>query len=230
MIPTKTKITLLPLLILASLCVAQTPGAPLAAKATAAPAVTFSFDFPQSQPSNYSIVVQSSGEAEYRTAAGEETSPAPDITNFTMSPATRSQIFDLAQRARFFDGNFNYKGKVANTGTKTLAFDDESRHFHTTYNYSTNPAIQQLTEIFEGISDTMQFGRNLEDAYQHQRLALDEQLKSMEEQAKDGRLQELQAIAPILKEISDDPSVMNIARARAQRLLLNAGEQGRSPK
>src|SRR5581483_846932 len=122
---TANRLMLLVLVIMASPCIAQTPSVPSSAKTTAVPAITFSFDFAQSQPSNYSIIVQSSGEAKYQSAAPEDTGTAPDITTFTMSATTRSQIFDLAQRARFFEGNFNYKGKVADTGTKTLAFDDE---------------------------------------------------------------------------------------------------------
>jgi hypothetical protein len=71
----------------------------------------------------------------------------------------------------------------------------------------------------------MGYDHSLRDVYQHQKLGLEEVLKNMEDEAKDGRLKEVQALSPILKQIADDRSVMNIARARAQRLLQSSGEQ-----
>ena len=87
-----------------------------------------------------------------------------------MSDVTRTRIFSLAKQAHYFKGNFAYtKGRVADTGTKTLtysegpadSFDQPTAGVHntTTYNYSEDPAIQQLTSIFEGISETMELGR-----------------------------------------------------------------------
>jgi len=198
----------------------QTPQASSQGK-LAVPTVAFSFEFPGGQPSNYAISVRATGEAEYHSKPDDSTGATQDI-NFKMSDATRSQIFDLAQRAHYFNGSFEYKGKVAQTGAKTLSYDDDARHFTTSYNYSTNPAIQQLTESFEDIAETMGYDRSLRDSYQHQKLGLEDVLKNMEDEAKDGRLKEVQALSPILKQIADDHSVMNIARARAQRLLQGA--------
>jgi hypothetical protein len=44
----------------------------------------------------------------------------------------------------------------------------------------------------------------------------------MEEMAQDNELSELSAIAPILQAIANDSSILNIARARARRLLEKA--------
>ena len=70
----------------------------------------------------------------------------------------------------------------------------------------------------------MEFARRLREFHRYQRLALEEELKRMEEMSKDKDprtrdLEEMQAIAPILREIFDDKTVLNISRARAQRLL-----------
>jgi len=45
----------------------------------------------------------------------------------------------------------------------------------------------------------------------------------MEEMSKENSLQEISAIAPILQQIETDQSVINVVRARAQRLLERAG-------
>jgi hypothetical protein len=45
----------------------------------------------------------------------------------------------------------------------------------------------------------------------------------MEEMAKEKSLEEVQAIAPLLQQIATDQTVLNVSRARAQRLLLASG-------
>jgi hypothetical protein len=45
--------------------------------------------------------------------------------------------------------------------------------------------------------------------------------------ARTGTLDELESVAPILKRIADDSTVMNVSRARAERLLVKG--TGASP-
>jgi hypothetical protein len=199
---------------------------------TTSPAtVTFTLDFPQSSPAHYSITADSSGKGTYTSEATKaDLSPdqpanaEPFRYNFTLSPATREKIFELAARAKYFSGNVDYtKHNIANTGAKSLAYKDAKRNTEAKYNYTTNAAIQELTTLFQSISSTLEFGQRLDYAYRYQKLALDDQLKSVEESAKQNGLAELQAIAPLLKQIAADHSVMNVTRARAERLLARAG-------
>ena len=64
----------------------------------------------------------------------------------------------------------------------------------------------------------MEFGRRLTYFHRYQKLALDDELKRMEEQAKRGQLAELQAVSPVLQDIYDDSSVINVVRARARHI------------
>lgn len=197
---------------------------------TSAPAdaaVIFTLDFPQSTPSHYSIQVDSLGKANY-TSEETQASPGPDQNSdaspyhyeFSVSPETRERIFDLAARAKYFSGNVDSgKRNLANTGTKTLAYKDLHRTTEAKFNYSTNPAVQQLTTLFQNLGSTLEFGERLDYAYRYQKLALDEQLKSMTDAARQNNLLEIQAVAPILKKIIADHTVMNVTRARAERLL-----------
>jgi hypothetical protein len=204
--------------------------------------VSFTLDFPQSTPAHYSITVDASGKASYtsgvaqtashRDSDSETTSDAdePYHYSFTVSPATRESIFDLAARANYFSGDINYaKRNIANTGAKILTYKDAQRSTEAKYNYTANPTVQQLTALFQGLSTTLEYGRRLEEAYHYQKLALDEQLKGMEEQANQNILVEVEAVAPILTKIAADPSVMNVTRARAQRLLAKAGNTPNKP-
>jgi hypothetical protein len=79
--------------------------------------------------------------------------------------------------------------------------------------------VEQLTSFFQNLSATLEYGRRLTYYHRYQKLALDEELKRMEAQAKDGSLIELQAVQPVLEEIVADSSVLNVVRARAQRLV-----------
>ena len=79
--------------------------------------------------------------------------------------------------------------------------------------------MQQLTEIFQSVAGTLEYGRRLAYYHRYQKLALDEELKRMEAQAKGRDLAEIRAIQPVLEEILADPTVINVVRARAQRLI-----------
>jgi hypothetical protein len=191
---------------------------------TADPAtVTFSFDFPGSDPDHYSIVVRADGHVAYASSA-KISSDSDDRENyqteFTISEATRTEILDLTARAHYFSGKVDSGNKkLAFTGTKKLTYTDGQKDSSTEFNYSSQPAVEQLVTLFQSIGATLEFGRRLVYDHRYQKLALDEELKHMETQATGGQLAELQAARPILQAIYDDASVMNVVRARAQRIM-----------
>ena len=209
----------------------------------AGPTVSFTLDFPAANPSHYVITISRDGHGSYvsngqmnkepapsdpssesASSAGGSTpvkpAPANEPLEFTISERVRDQIFDLARRAHYFSGKVDSGRKnIANTGTKTLSYKDGQHDGQTTYNYSMVVPVEQLTSIFQGLSATLEFGRRLTFFHKYQKLALDDDLKRMEELQKDNTLGDIQAIAPVLKEIADDQSVMNVARARALRLI-----------
>jgi len=68
-----------------------------------------------------------------------------------------------------------------------------------------NPAVRDLTAVFQNISTTLEFGRRLDYYYHYQKLALEEELKRMEQMVNEKSLEELQAVAPILQRIVGRP-------------------------
>jgi hypothetical protein len=194
--------------------------------------VTFTFDFPGSIPERYSLQITESGDARYESGGmmdPRSEADEPFAFEFKMSPANRARVFELAAKAGYFEGNLNYtKGRMANTGAKTLSYRDGARNHSATYNYSTNVAVQQLTQLCQNISATLEFERRLEYLYRYQKLALDEELKRMEQMSKENSLAELQAIAPMLRRIAADQSVINVVRLRAQRLVGRAENEAGS--
>jgi hypothetical protein len=220
--------------LLALAAAAQTAPVPQSPATPPVSTITFDLVFPGAQPAHYRIVVDSSGQSSYRSdddaGPAPRTSPAtPGTLPFTMSEATRSRIFALARQLNYFQGNYDYtRHRVANTGVKTLTYregpDDSPasangpRH-STTYNYSDNPAIQQITAIFQGIGVTAELAGRLEHLRRFDRLGLDAELRHAEEMARSGQLLELQLAVPALRAVADDPATLRLTRERARRLL-----------
>ncbi len=185
--------------------------------------ITFSLDFPNSSPEHYSISVQSDGRAHYESTG--KISPDSDdrdnyATDFTFSDSTRAQIFNLAAQAHYFSGKVDSGNKkLAFTGAKKLTYSDGERNTSAGFNYSSNQTVQQLTTLFQKVAATLEYGRRLTYFHQYQKLALDEELKRMEGEAKSGQLTELEAVKPVLEAIYGDSSVINVVRARARRIM-----------
>jgi hypothetical protein len=229
--------------------VAQTPDVEPNRTGAPVPVVTFDLSFPGADPAHYAITVESTCRAAYRSDNPEKAAtdkPASDqpasaaaatqpyTTEFTMSPSICRQVFDLAKQARYFQGNFEYKGRIANTGIKTLTYSEgpqnaslnnstNGRHFQTSYNYSQNPAILQLTTIFQSIATTAEFGNRLAQEHRYDRMSLEGELKRMEELQKSQQLLEIQSVGAVLRGIANDSAVFNVTRQRAIRLLKSAG-------
>ena len=192
-------------------------------------AVTFSLDFPGSDPERYAISVESDGHARYECSArisADSEERENYQTEFNFSDATRARVFNLAAQAHYFGGKIDSGNKkLAFTGAKKLIYKDAQRTFTADYNYSQLPPVQQLTALFQGAAATLEFGRRLAHYHRYQKLALDEELKRMETQARANELAEIQAVQPVLQGIYDDASVINVVRARAQRIM----EMGKAP-
>jgi hypothetical protein len=210
--------------------------------------VVFKFSWSAIHPSDYTITIHRDGRAEYvsedkgLTPPQERNSPVEsnaeqavqsddaasrDVLRkqFTASDSLKEKAFGLAEKLNFFDGQFDFtKHPVAQTGRKTLSYNDGNRHTSTTYNYSEDPLIDELTALFQGISTTIEGGQKLEFDRRFQKLQLDEDLKNLEELCNDGHLQEVQVIAPLLQRIAADRTVLHIAQQRAERILRKSGQ------
>ncbi|MFL6387506.1 MAG: hypothetical protein ACJ71U_08470 [Terriglobales bacterium] len=191
------------------------------------PTITFDRVWEAYKPQNVTITVQSTGSARYVSRnpfSSPEPGADPDYTlDFTLSSRSQQKLFRDAREANYFNGDFSFKKHVvASTGKKTLTYSDPVRHFSTTYDYSDNKAIEEITNLFSGISNTIEHGRKLAYLHRFDKLGLEDELKAMEDAAESHNLAEVQIIAPTLKSIQDDTKVLNIARQRAKRLLAKA--------
>jgi len=201
-------------------------GTPVLHAQQAASNIAFEQTFPGSDPAHYVFSVASDCHATYESN-GKLTPESEDDDSFhlefTASQATCAKVFDLAKQAHYFEKEIDSKKKnLASTGVKVLSYKDAQKSAKATYNYSTIPSVQELTEIFQGLGATLEFGRRLEYDHHYQKLALDDEMRRMQESETSRGLQDVSAIEAILQQIIDDPSVIQVVRVRAQRLLAAA--------
>ena len=184
--------------------------------------ITFTFDFPHSNPEHYSMAVDKTGHARYE-CSGKVVEDAEDqiyAAEFEVSAGNRERIFEWAKQAHYFAGRIDSGNRrVAFTGTKILSYQDGQRSNTARYNYSSVEPVRELTALFQNMAGMLEYGRRLAYYHRYQKLALDEELKRMEAQAKSGELSEIQGVAPVLQKIVDDSSVINVVRARAKELV-----------
>lgn len=209
--------------------------------------VTFKFLWNEAHPSAFIVLVHRDGQVTYDSQDYGLTSPQqknfpvesnsaqfsqvqeaksqePLHKQFQASDALVKKVFLLTDRAHHFDGDFEFhKHPIAQSGIKTLIYDSGTEHHYTSYNWSEDQAIQELTSIFEGISNTIEGARKLEFDRRFEKLELDEDLGNLEKLSNDGKLEEVQVIAPLLRELSSDRTVLHIAQLRAERILRKAG-------
>lgn len=194
------------------------------------PTITFARVWEAYKPQDINITVQSTGSAKYLSRnpfTPPDPGSDPDYTlDFTISTRNQEKLFRDAREANYFNGDFSFKKHpVASTGKKTLTYGDPDRYFETTYDYSENKAIEEVTNIFAGISNTIEHGRKLTFLHRFDKLGLEEELKGMEAAMESHNLAELQIIRPTLESIAADSAVLNIARQRAKRLLAKANSE-----
>lgn len=190
--------------------------------------VSFELNWPAADPASFQITVDASGNAHYRsTPHTEGSSQAEDqySIDFVMSPANRERIFQLAEALDHFSGSFDYQGKtrIAQTGVKTLTYESGGKRSKTTYNWSENLDITELTSLFQSISSTFEQARKIDFSYRFDKIGLDKQITSLEMMEKDHRVAELQVVVPVLQKVANDRATMNITRQKAMRLLRLAG-------
>ena len=208
---------------------AQQPAGP-----AQAPTVVFKLSWDKGLPwTDYTFTVNENGATHFKgtsnPADGGDSDPFEQ--DFTMSEANRQKIFEWAKAADYFQGQFETKTRnVAKTGAKTLEFHSPSLNSSTTYNYSPNPNIQQLTDLFHAIATTIDYGRKLTFQYRFDKLGMDARLKELVDLHAGGEAEELQAIEPILRKIADDDGIMHMTRSQARALLKSANSDGSAAK
>ena len=180
----------------------------------APPSITFTKEFPGSQPPYLSLTVRENGEALYRT--GPEEKPI----EFQLSAGSAEEIFSLARKLDFFRAARLESGrKVAQMGKKTFASTNGSEPAEVSFNHTENPDALALTSLFERLSQTQQHLQKLEYLLRFDRLGIVKELLQLERNLDQGRLFEPTLLLPLLEKVQSNKSLVNVAQSRAAQVI-----------
>ena len=152
---------------------------------------------------------------------GVPAAPPVEATRpITLSAKTTSLLFERARSTDGIRAGCESKAKnIADTGTKTITLTAAEGSAHCSYNYTENKTVAAITETFQGIAETLDEGRTIEQAHRYDRLGLDHQLSVLSDNVRDGRALEVATIAQVLQSLCVDTQVMDRVRKRAADLL-----------
>jgi hypothetical protein len=184
------------------------------------PTIVFTYVFWSTDPSYYSIAIDSAGAATYQSAPSSvQHTGVPYTVRFQAVERTRRVIFNLAAQLNYFaDQIQQITGSPAYMVVHTLDFHYALRNNQLSYSSSSNADVQELNSIFEGISETLEFGRRLNYVHQHDPKALESELERLQASVETNRMRELQALAASLTSIASDANVEDAVRQRAEAI------------
>ena len=184
------------------------------------PTVIFSSVLWSADPAYYSIAVDAAGTATYQSAPESvERTGVPYTIEFHVSDRTRRTIFNVARELDFFRGEIPVQQvSTAKDKARTLMYRDLPLSTQLTYSGSPNSDIEELTSIFEEVSETLEYGRRLAYLQQHDRKAISSELKALQADSARHVLRELQTIVPVLRSLAADAGLDAETRHTAQSL------------
>lgn len=190
------------------------------------PALTYTKEFPRSQPPYLSIVLTKTGTLEYKEAVNDE-----QPVKAQLPESESAALFDLAQKLDYFRTPLESGLKVANTGKKTFRYDDGTgKASEAVFNYSTNEVAQQLLNRFEQIAETERAYIQLERTARFDKLGVNDALAEIESLWLRKQLAAPLQFIPLLNRIASHESYMHLARERAARLRDQFQAAGGTPK
>lgn len=199
-------------------------GAQGGTRQSASAQIRFTVRNPQVEPAVYSLNIDENGSGRY--TASYTASATSDVDGQQVSEPIQvhnpllSQLFQAARAHHFFAFNCDdRRHSVAFSGEKTLAYAGPDGAGSCTFNYSREQWLDKITVDLIGISNTLEFGVRLKREHRYDPLALDGELALLQKAVLQRRALEPENIAPQLRAIAEDDTVMNRARTRARALL-----------
>lgn len=177
------------------------------------PRLFYSKSFPNSVPAYAQVTVDEGGAVEYRESPDDEMP-----LKFKLSGSEAQAVFSLADKLEHFKDPLESQLKVAFMGKKTFRWENGTEKHEQQFNYSVDPAAQQLLDWFERMSESAQHRIDLERAAKYDRLGVDKALRVLLGAMDRKRLVGLEQYLPMLDRIANNDSYMHTARAKAAEM------------
>jgi hypothetical protein len=140
---------------------------------------------------------------------------------FKLFPETMARIRQLYEITNFLSSTENYQDKKdhSNLGWVTLLMSAGERNREARFNYTPNPEINELADIFRAVATQHMDMFDIENAQQFQPLDVPKQLEILENDLRLVRIAEPKQLLPKLREIANGDQAPIIARNQAKRLI-----------
>ena len=185
----------------------------VSAWAADAPRISFSKSFPGSTPAYFMITVDRDGAATYN-----ETEDPDNAEKLTLEPSVLNQMFALADKLGHFKKPIESGLKVANTGMKTLRWENGGEKSETKYNYSTIDDARVLTDYFERVAESARLLIDLKRAIRHDRLGVNAGVNNIQVLWNNKRLLATPQFLSVLDQVAGNESYVHMARERAAQI------------
>jgi hypothetical protein len=212
----------LPLLVLlpgVTCVLAQKPQSINGAAAAGEMSFSYKFENPRFDIRVIEIDLNANGAGEVRFTRG--TSDEILDCKIKLLPATLTRIRDLFEVSGFLVSDTAYQDKrdMSHMGWVTLRAKQGARERKVRFNYTLNPHMKELEEIFRGIASQEISLFDIENAERYQPLDVPKQLEILENDLKLARIAEPARVLTALNEIAGDDSQPLIARNHAKRII-----------
>ena len=180
---------------------------------------SYKFENPRFDIRVIEIDLNANGAGELRFTRG--TSDEILDCKIKLLPATLARIRSLFEVSDFLALNTEYQDKrdFKHMGWVTLGAKQGARERKVRFNYTLNPHMKELEEIFRGIASQEISLFDIENAERYQPLDVPKQLELLENDLRLTRIAEPARLLTALNEIAGDDSQPLIARNHAKRII-----------
>ncbi len=175
-------------------------------------------DYSRGTTELHRIEVETNGKTRYVLRLGEG---EPVAVDFQLKPPIFRHLLEMFVQADFLnrDKNFVSSRRVADTGTRTIRLTSGPQSREVVLKHTDNKSFRKIVNFFDHLSAQERFLLDLKLTLKHDRLGIPRKLDQLQGFLDRKTIVDPQRFSPILKRISQDTSLMNLARKTARRLL-----------
>ncbi|HLG13199.1 MAG TPA: hypothetical protein VJH03_01580 [Blastocatellia bacterium] len=179
----------------------------------------YRFENPRFYISIIDVEVGGDGRATVRFKRGESGEMLE--VKHKLLPGTLARIRRLYDMLNFLGSQENYQDKkdFSHLGWKTISERAGERERKARFNYTTNEAAKELSDIFHGVATQEIRLFDMDLAEQHQPLEMPAQLAALEDELRLERITEPERLLQPLREMAMSETLPLIARNHATRLI-----------
>jgi len=175
-------------------------------------------DYSRGTTELHRIEVEPDGRTRYLLRLGEG---EPVSVDFQLKPHILRRLLELFAQVDFLnrDKNFVSSRRVADTGTRTIRLVSGGQSREVVLRHTDNKTFRRIVTFFDHLSAQERFLLDLKLTLKHDRLGIPRKLDQLQGFLDRKTIVDPQRFSPTLKRISQDTSLMNLARKTARRLL-----------